>query len=107
MQGTIKINGKKMTTEELVTAYLESLNEIDGLNDLLDMKDKEIEELEGELEVKEDLFKLREAISSDDRPSDEWYEERYQKDCITINQLNVTIDVLTYKLARLRNSVGL
>ena len=96
-----------MTTEELVTAYLKSLNEIDGLNDLLDTKDKEIEELERELRVKEDLDTIRLAMVNDDRPSDEWYEERYQRDCITINQLNVTIDVLTDKLARLRKSVGL
>lgn len=107
MQGNITVNGKKMTTEELVTAYLESLNEIDDLNALLDTKDKEIEELEGELETKEDLFKLREAISSDDRPGVEWYEERYQSDCIKINQLNTTIDVLTDKLVTLRKSFGL
>ena len=107
MQGNITVNGKKMTTEELVTAYLESLNEIDDLNALLDTKDKEIEEIEGELETKEDLFKLRDAISSDNRPSAEWYEERYQRDCIKINQLNVTIDVLADKLARLIGQMGL
>ena len=101
------INVRELTSEELVKVYLEALGEIDTLYALLDTKDKEIEKLEGELEVKEDLFKLREAISSDDRPSAEWYEERYQRDCITINQLNVTIDVLTDKLARLRKSVGL
>lgn len=33
--------------------------------------------------------------------------ERHQSDCITINQLNVTIDVLVEKLARLREVHGL
>ena len=107
MQCEIQVNGKKMTVDELVVAYLESLNERDGLIDLLDTKEKEIEELEGELETKEDLFKLREALYSDDRASVDWYEERYKKDCIKINQLNTTIDVLTDKLVTLRKSFGL
>lgn len=33
--------------------------------------------------------------------------ERHQSDCITINQLNVTIDVLVNKLARLQEVHGL
>lgn len=75
---------------------------------------KQISELESELRVKEDLFKIQGGLKSPDvkianlpyleesRPSIEWYEDRYQSDCITINQLNTTIDVLTDKLARLR-----
>ena len=42
MQCEIQVNGKKMTVDELVVAYLESLNERDGLIDLLDTKEKEI-----------------------------------------------------------------
>lgn len=33
--------------------------------------------------------------------------DRHQSDCITINQLNVTIDVLVEKLAKLREVHGL
>ena len=72
----------------------------------LEEKEKQIEELESELRVKEDLFKIKGAISGE-RPSAEWYEQRYQNDCITINQLHTTIDVLTDKLARLREVKGL
>lgn len=72
----------------------------------LEEKEKQIEELETELRVKEDLFTIKGAISGE-RPSAEWYEQRYQSDCITINQLHTTIDVLTDKLARLRGQIGL
>lgn len=41
------------------------------------------------------------------RPSIEWYEDRHQSDCITINQLHTTIDVLTDKLTNLRKNMGL
>lgn len=34
-------------------------------------------------------------------------QDRHQQDCITINQLNVTIDVLVDKLSRLREMRGL
>lgn len=67
---------------------------------------KQISELESELRVKEDLFTIKGAISGG-QPSVEWYEQRYQSDCITINQLHTTIDVLTDKLARLREVKGL
>lgn len=71
-----------------------------------DQMQKQIEELESELRVKEDLFTIKGAISGE-RPCAEWYEQRYQSDCITINQLHTTIDVLTDKLARLRGQMGL
>lgn len=72
----------------------------------LEEKEKQIEELESELRVKEDLFTIKGAISGG-RPSAEWYEQRYQSDCITINKLHTTIDVLTDKLAKLREVKGL
>lgn len=81
-------------------------------------KDKQIEKmkceikgLETELRVKEELFAIRDAISEEScdgaRPSIKWYEDRYQSDCIRINQLHTTIDVLTDKLSRLRGQMGL
>ena len=53
------------------------------------------------------------AICEKDRYVEELLDEckklndRHQSDCITINQLNVTIDVLVNKLARLREVHGL
>lgn len=48
-----------------------------------------------------------EPISDDAKPSVEWYENRYQQDCITINRLNTTIDVLIHKIEHLRQFAGL
>ena len=107
MRGNITVNGKKMTVTELVELYLETKNDLETANRLIETKQREVEELETELRVKEDLFKIKDAISEESRPSAEWYEQRYQSDCITINQLNVTIDVLVEKLARLREVKGL
>lgn len=106
MRGEIIVDGKKMTTIELVELYLETKNDLTVANQLIDAKQREIEELETELRVKEDLFKIKGVISGE-QPSAEWYEQRYQSDCITINQLHTTIDVLTDKLARLRGQMGL
>lgn len=50
-----------------------------------------------ELEAKADL----------DKPSAEWYENRHQQDCIEINRLNTTIDVLIHKIEYLRQFAGL
>ena len=47
----------------------------------------------------EEKYDLRDKIAK--------LEDRHQSDCITINQLNVTIDVLVRKLARLREVHGL
>jgi hypothetical protein len=39
-------------------------------------------------------------------PSIEWYEQRHQSDCITINQLYTTIDVIVDRYANLRKIHG-
>ena len=54
---------------------------------------------QAELEGKESI--------SNNRPTMEWYEDRYQQDCIKINQLNTTIDVLVHKIEKLRQIAGL
>ena len=105
---------------DLCKLYLETKEDLDNANSCLSVYAKEneelkhqISELETELQVKEDLFKIKDAISNQpteehsSRPRFEWYEDRYQSDCITINQLHTTIDVLTDKLARLREVKGL
>ena len=40
-------------------------------------------------------------------PSIEWYEQRHQDDCITINQLQTTIDVLADRYVNLRKNKGM
>ena len=113
MRGDIVVDGKKMTATELVELYLEAKNDLTVADQLIKAKQREIEELETELRVKEDLFTIKGAISNEpteeclSRTSAEWYEQRYQDDCITINQLHTTIDVLTDKLTNLRKQMGL
>lgn len=99
--------------DELAIKNEEIKADLDNANSCLSVCAKEneelkhqISELETELRVKEDLFKIKGVISGE-QPSVEWYEQRYQSDCITINQLHTTIDVLTDKLARLRGQMGL
>ena len=53
-------------------------------------------------EENEERCKQKESIDKIEKLN-----ERHQSDCITINQLNVTIDVLVDKLARLREVRGL
>ena len=60
-----------------------------------------------ELESKETETCEKEPISDDCRPSMEWYENRHQSDCIEINRLNTTIDVLIHKVEYLRQFAGL
>ena len=116
----VLIDDMTLDFEETVSLLCDTKNDLRNANNCLSQYAKEkqeqesqidelktyISELESELRVKEDLFTIKGAIFGE-RPSGEWYEQRYQSDCITINQLNVTIDVLTDKLARLREVKGL
>ena len=40
-------------------------------------------------------------------PSVEWYEQRHQDDCITINQLQTALDVIVDRYANLRKNKGM
>lgn len=40
-------------------------------------------------------------------PSVEWYEQRHQSDCITINQLQTALDVIVDRYANLRKNKGM
>ena len=121
----VLIDDMALDFEETVALLCETKNDLRNANNCLSQYAKEkreleyqidelktyISELETELRVKEDLFTIKGAILEKTcdcaRPSAEWYEQRYQSDCITINQLNVTIDTLVDKLAMLRKQVGL
>ena len=60
-----------------------------------------------ELESKETETCEKEPVLDDCRPSIEWYDNRHQSDCIEINRLNTTIDVLIHKVEYLRQFAGL
>ena len=47
------------------------------------------------------------SSQSDMKHSKQWYSERHQSDCITINQLYTTIDVIIDRYANLRKVHGL
>lgn len=46
------------------------------------------------------------SSQSDTKHSKQWYSERHQSDCITINQLYTTIDVIVDRYANLRKVHG-
>ena len=79
-------------------------------------KQDEVEKLKSETEnLKNEIEKLKCILDSieknrecaDIAPSREWLEDRHQQDCIEINRLNVTIEVLIDKYSRLRQQIGL
>lgn len=47
------------------------------------------------------------SSQSDMEHSNQWYSERHQSDCITINQLYTTIDVIVDRYANLRKNKGM
>ena len=73
----------------------------------VEAENKELKQRIAELESKETETCEKEPISDDCRPSMEWYENRHQSDCIEINRLNTTIDVLIHKIEYLRQFAGL
>ena len=98
--------------------------ELEKENKRLAVKNKELEEkLEkanltvmaytNELQTREVIKGVWETQSplissqSDTEHSKQWYSERHQSDCITINQLQTTLDVLIDRYANLRKIHGL
>lgn len=68
-----------------------------------------IEELKTR-EVMKDVWETQPPLissQSDTEHSNQWYSERHQSDCITINQLQTTLDVLVDRYANLRKVHGL
>lgn len=59
------------------------------------------------LDSKETETCEKEPKVSGSAPSIEWYENRHQSNCIEINRLNTTIDVLIHKVEYLRQFAGL
>lgn len=116
-------------------AISEKEKEISDLCKENDKLQKQISELESELAVKEDLLKISSGIKNigegiefekihenyEEEPlpfyCDEYEDvlleeleklrDRHQQDCITINQLQTTIDTLVDRYAKLREMKGL
>lgn len=100
MRGNIEVNGIEMTPTQLVELYLETRNNLEEMQRLYEEKKKEIDELETELRVKEDLFKIKGAISNEpteehsSRPSIEWYECEMMKGLEEISRQKAIINNL-------------
>ena len=75
--------------------------------DKMSAENNELKQRIAELESKETETCEKEPKVSDSAPSIEWYENRHQSDCIEINRLNTTIDVLIHKVEYLRQFAGL
>ena len=80
---------------------------VSGLLSDYQQENESLKQRIAELESKETENCEKEPISDDCRPSMEWYENRHQSDCIEINRLNTTIDVLIHKVEYLRQFAGL
>lgn len=75
--------------------------------DKMSVENRELQKQIAELESKQEDNSPKEPISDCKQPSIEWYDNRYQSDCIEINRLNTTIDVLIHKIEYLRQFAGL
>lgn len=71
------------------------------------MNKNQIKKLKHDYSTMEKLWSNTAKENCDLRDRIEKLEDRHQSDCITINQLNVTIDTLVDKLVRLRKQMGL
>ena len=102
------------TVSELLGKYQQEnealkrrIQELDAIDTMRIDEERELKQRIAELEDEKSENCEEEPISDDARPGAEWYENRYQQDCITINRLNTTIDVLIHKIEYLRQFAGL
>lgn len=89
--------------ERLISQYKTISRRLDKMS----AENRELQKKIAELESEETETCEKEPISDDCRPSMEWYDNRHQSDCIEINRLNTTIDVLIHKIEYLRQFAGL
>ena len=100
MQGDITVNGKKMTMTEFVELFFETEDKVKERDLQIKKLQKELDELETELRVKEELFKIKNAISNEpteensSRPSIEWYECEMMKGLEEISRQKAIINNL-------------
>lgn len=100
MQGDITVNGKKMTMTEFVELFFETEDKVKERDLQIKKLQKELDELEYELRVKEELFKIKNAISNEpteensSRPSNDWYECEMMKGLEEISRQKAIINNL-------------
>lgn len=75
-------------------------------HEILDLKSA-VEDLRKDLADAKDYNELTKKTVQFSAPTKEWYENRHQDDCIKINQLTVTVNILVDMLAKLRENMGL
>ena len=68
MQGDITVNGKKMTMTEFVELFFETEDKVKERDLQIKKLQKELDELETELRVKEELFKIKSGLKSEKLP---------------------------------------
>lgn len=74
--------------------------------EILDLKSA-VNNLQKDLADAKDYNELTKKTTQFSEPTKEWYESRHQDDCMRINQLTVTINILVDMLAKLRENKGL
>lgn len=93
--------------EDKIEELEKRIQELDTIDAIRIDEKRELKQRIAGLESKETETCRKEPVSDDYRPSMEWYDNRHQSDCIEINRLNTTIDVLIHKVEYLRQFAGL
>ena len=93
--------------EERVRYYKDSLSRAEKNCDKIYHENKELKECVKKSECKETENYKDNPRKGESAPSIGWYDNRHQSDCIEINRLNTTIDVLIHKVEYLRQFAGL
>ena len=108
MRGNIVIDGKEFTVTQFVELYFETKDYMESYKEQNKKLKKELDELETELRVKEELFKIKGAISNEpteehsSRPSIEWYECEMAKQSEEISRQKAIINNLIETIYLLR-----
>ena len=99
-----EVNDKQYEINKLKSECEKIHNQLTETEKAAHVRISELECKIAEYEKEKDNSK---TCTSDVAPSREWLEDRHQSDCIEINRLNVTIEVLADKYSRLRQQIGL
>ena len=93
--------------EDKIAELEKRIQELDTIDAIRIDEKRELKQRIAELESMEMESFKNVPNANDSAPSMEWYDNRHQSDCIEINRLNTTIDVLIHKVEYLRQFAGL
>lgn len=96
----------KSLQDECAKLHKQLMETEKDMQDEIVILNKQIADLQWELAGKEVDEEKTEPVK-ESLPSIEWFDNRHQSDCIEINRLNTTIDVLIHKVEYLRQFAGL